>query len=77
MIPKPLHLTLNYFNILEQYQLLKKGLVMIVEAVQRVEEIMEVTPGVEKGLDEPADLPPSGRMLLGGRPPIRDHWVPY
>ena len=70
-------MTLNYFNILEQYQLLKKGLVMIVEAVQRVEEIMEVTPGVEKGLDEPADLPPSGRMLLGGRPPIRDHWVPY
>ena len=50
---------------------------MIVEAVQRVEEIMEVTPGVEKGLDEPAELPPSGRMLPGGRPPIRDHWVPY
>ena len=52
---------------------------MIVQAVQRVEEVMEANPGGgEKGIDTPAELPPSGRMLGGGRrPPPRDNYVPY
>ena len=49
---------------------------MIVQAVQRVEEVMEDNPGGEKGIDTLAELPPSGRML-GRRPPPRDHYVPY
>ena len=58
--------------------LLKKGLAMVVQAVQRVEEVMEGNPGGEKGINAPAELPPSGRMLGGGRrPPPRDYYVPF
>ena len=51
---------------------------MIVQAVQRVEEVMNANPGGEKGIETPAELPPSGRMLGGARrPPPRDFYVPF
>ena len=51
---------------------------MIVQAVQRVEEVMNANPGGEKGIEAPAELPPSGRMLGGARrPPPRDFYVPF
>ena len=73
------HLSNNYHELLEQYQLLKKGLSMIVQAVQRVEEVMEATPGVEKGIEPPTEAPPQGRMLYGGRQreSARDYYVPF
>ena len=50
---------------------------MVIQAVQRVEEVMKLNPGVEKGLDTSEEEPPSGRMLSGRRPPRPDVWVPY
>lgn len=53
---------------------------MVIQAVQRVEEVMKLSPGIEKGLDTSEEERPSGRMLSGPRdrrPPRPDSWVPY